>query len=180
MLHTSLVRWETKRNKYWDDCIHEISVAQNIQIFSCFPSWSYFLESECRGSILTHLFRDTNVNAKTHRSCFISKEVLDQEWRDSIPGKRCCQYLDLHFLNYWFGEKPSTTITSSLCSVKLPRTRCRTVLINVWAVHDGSASAVYTSQCIRHHYVFIGTMRVDSFATLQAINNWFGSIAIVL
>jgi len=204
MLHTSLVRWKTKRDNYWDECVQEMSVAQNTtdifllslvtslrvnvvifgqtysilthlfrttdvnvtrhrsccthrwfvvkpsatmiemavftksvwhktyQTFSCFPLWLH-LESECRGicSILTHLFRTTNVNVTTHRSCFISQEVLDQDWRDSVPGKRCCQYLDLHNINYWYGEKPSTKITSSLCSVKLLRKRCLTVLINV-------------------------------------------------
>jgi hypothetical protein len=76
--------------------------------------------------------------------------------RDSVPEQRSCQFLDLNNLNCWFGEKLSATIASSLCVAKLIRKRCLSVLIDV-AENDGSAPAVYTSQCNWHHYVFTGT-----------------------
>ena len=48
MLQTSLVRWVTKRNNYWDDCIQEMNVAQSISDILLHPSRLY-LESEYDG-----------------------------------------------------------------------------------------------------------------------------------
>ena len=47
-------------------------------------------------------------------------------------------------------------------------------------VHDGSAPAAYTSQWIRHRYVFIGTMTMDSFAALDAIDHRIRTFATML
>ena len=49
-----------------------------------------------------------------------------------------------------------------------------------YPVYDGSAPAVYTSQWIRHHDLFIGTMVMDLFAALHAIDRRFGTIATML
>ena len=46
---------------------------------------------------------NTDVNVTRFRSCSKSQEVLNQAWRDSIPGERSCQFLDLNNLNRWFG-----------------------------------------------------------------------------
>jgi len=48
MLQTSLVRWVTKHNNYWDDCIKEMNVVQSISDILLLPSRLYF-ESECDG-----------------------------------------------------------------------------------------------------------------------------------
>lgn len=42
-------------------------------------------------------------------------------------------------------------------------------------MHNGSAPAGYIFQCIRRHYVFIGTLMTYSFAAL--IDNHFGTFA---
>ena len=110
----------------------------------------------------------------------IDQEVLDQAWRDSVPGKRSCQFLDLNNLNCWFGENPSASIARSLCIAKLIKKRCLSALIDVKAENGGSAPAVYTSQCIRRHYVLIGTMITGSFAVLHAIDHLKGGIATML
>ena len=47
-------------------------------------------------------------------------------------------------------------------------------------VHDGSAPAAYTSRRTLHHYVFIGTMTMDSFAALDAIDQRVRTIATML
>jgi hypothetical protein len=97
-------------------------------------------------------------------SCSKSQEILDQAWRDSIPRTKCCQNLDLNNIS-------RATNSNSLCSVKWIRKWCQSVLIDFWAMHDGSAPASYTSQCIRHHYIFIG------FEALHSTYNRFKTIA---
>ena len=103
------------------------------QTFSFFPS-SMFEESECDrpSSDLRYLqitFGPPNDNDTRHRSCSKSQEFLDQAWRGTVPAKWCCRYLGLHNNSRWF--EPSATITSSMCSVKLLKKRCRSVLIDV-------------------------------------------------
>jgi hypothetical protein len=78
---------------------------------------------------------------------------------------------------YLESECDYLAITNSLCSVKWTRKRCRSVLIDFWAVHDCSAHAGFTSQCTRHHNVFTGTLMTYSFAVLHATDNHFGTIA---
>ena len=103
------------------------------QTLSFFPS-SMFEESECDrlSSDLRYLqitFGPPNVNVTRHQSCSKSQEFLDQAWRDTVPAKWCCRYLGLHNNSRCF--EPSATITSSMCSVKLLKKRCRSVLIDV-------------------------------------------------
>jgi len=74
-------------------------------------------------------FGPPNVNVTRYRSCSKCQEFLDQTWRETVPAKWCCRYLGLHNNGRWF--EPSATITSSMCSAKLLKKRCRSVLIDV-------------------------------------------------
>ena len=77
ILQTSLVRWVTKRNNYWDDCIQEMNVwHKNISDILLLPSQLY-LESECNGlssdlqygisrSHLNHRRQKVMVNLQTY------------------------------------------------------------------------------------------------------------------
>ena len=70
-------------------------------------------------------FGPPNVNVTRYRSCSKCQEFLDQTWRETVPAKWCCRYLGLHNNGRWF--EPSATITSSMCSAKLLKKRCRSV-----------------------------------------------------
>jgi len=108
------------------------------QTCSCFPSRDCIKSQNAMVLVQTygisrsHLnHRPPNVNITRHRSCSKSHEYLDQAWRDYVPGMRCCQYLGLHNKCRWLGEEPSATVKSSMCSAKLLRQQCRSVLIDV-------------------------------------------------
>jgi len=117
------------------NCIYEMNVAQNITdillLTLVTELWVRLWWSEFKPMVSPDLMSTTDVNVTRHQSCSKSQEVLDQAWRDSVPGKRSCQFLDLNNLNRWFGEKPSATIARSLCIVKLIKKRCLSVLIDV-------------------------------------------------
>ena len=74
------------------------------QTCSCFPSRDCIKSQNAMVLVQTYVIsrshlnhRPPNVNITRHRSCSKSHEYLDQAWRDSVPGKRCCQYLGLNW-----------------------------------------------------------------------------------
>ena len=112
------------------NCIYEISVAQNMTDIFGIPR-----DGTLSQIVMVFVPPDpiwtTDVNVTRYRSCSKSQEVLDQAWRDSVPGKSSCQFFYLNNLNRWFGENPSATIARSLCIVELIRKRCLSVLIDI-------------------------------------------------
>ena len=74
------------------------------QTCSCFPSRDCIKSQNAMVLVQTYVIsrshlnhRPPNVNITRHRSCSKSHEYLDQAWRDSVPGKRCCQYIGLNW-----------------------------------------------------------------------------------
>ena len=88
------------------NCIYEMNVAQNITdilLLSLVTElWIRLWWSSFRPMVPPDLIWTTDVNITRYRSCSKSQEVLDQTWRDSVPGKRSWQFLDLNNLNRWF------------------------------------------------------------------------------
>ena len=111
-----------------------------VTVFRIVMWWSYFRPVVPPHLILNH----------RHRR-YKAPIVLQKPRRGFNPRNKMLS-------KYWFEQHKSRDKQNSLCSGKWIRKWCRSVLIDVWAVHDDSAPAGYTSQCIQHHYIFIGTL----------------------